>query len=190
MKVGCKSCKSWKIEGFSLIEISIALLVIGIMAGGVLKGRSMIIVAQAEDVKNDVVNLRLGFSMYKTTYGVPPGDDPKAKERFGEDVNNGNGDGIISGDEAKNVIPHLMQAGVIKQPFNDPKIGGKYSIVSEEGVSKILISNDGKGCLPREKALAVVKKITESIGGDAVETDPKIAGEDGDKKYLVKVSLE
>jgi hypothetical protein len=126
--------------------------------------------------------------MYKATYGVLPGDDNLAKARFGESVANGDGDGKISEDDAKNVMSHIGSARMIKHPFNVPKIGGKYSVITDGNVPKVLISNDGEGCLSKEQALSVVNKITEAIGSDAVETNPKIADEDG--KYSVKIKLE
>jgi prepilin-type N-terminal cleavage/methylation domain-containing protein len=180
----------WRVDGFSLIEISIALLIIGIMAGAVLKGRSLIMVAQAESVKNDILDLRAGFSMYKSTYGVLPGDDSHAQTRFGNGVENGDGDGRISENDAKNIIAHIGKAGLIKHPFGVPKIGGQYSVLLDGNVPKIMISNDGAACLSKEQAIAVTSKITEAIGSDVVEISPKITDADGDTKYSVKVRLE
>jgi prepilin-type N-terminal cleavage/methylation domain-containing protein len=191
MKLNNRIAKKNRLEGFSLVEMSIALLIIGIMAGAVLKGTSLIWIARAESVTTDILTLRSSYAAYRNAYGNPPGDDNSAASRFGESVKNGDGDGVLSADDAKNTLLHIHHAGLTKSPnFKIPKTGGQYTIISDSGVPKVMISNNGKGNLSREQALAIVTKLTETIGIDSVETDPKISSESNDTKYLIKVKLE
>ena len=121
------------------MEISIVLLIIGVIAGGMLKGRDLIEVAQVRSVVNDYQNIQNVIESYINSYGALPGDDATASEKF-QNVSNGDGDGIISESDAKKVTEHLFAARLIdSKDFKAPKLGGKYDIVSEDGDIKLRI---------------------------------------------------
>ena len=185
--------KIWgkRFEGFSLIEISIVLLIVGIIAGGMLKGRDLIESAQIGSVVNDLQNIQTVFESYVNSYGAIPGDDSSASEKF-QNVSNGDGDGIISQEDSKKVFSHLFAAGLIdSKDFKKPKIGGTYDVVSENGDVKLRISNNGKASFSRKQALLLIAKTKETFGEgeNTVETEPKISS-DSSQKYLIKMKIK
>ncbi|MCW8821743.1 MAG: prepilin-type N-terminal cleavage/methylation domain-containing protein [Sulfurovum sp.] len=62
-------------KGFTLVELSIVLVVIGLLIGGVLKGKSMIDNAKQKRVKGDVDGIVAATYNYQDKYGFLPGDD-------------------------------------------------------------------------------------------------------------------
>jgi prepilin-type N-terminal cleavage/methylation domain-containing protein len=57
-----------KIEGFSLIEISIVLIIIGVMAGSILKGRDLLDQAKARAVAYDFAKIHTAIMLYINEY--------------------------------------------------------------------------------------------------------------------------
>lgn len=119
-----------KQQGFTLVEIAIVLVIIGLMIGGVLKGQEMITNAKVSRVENDYKGVSAAILAYQDRYGVLPGDDPAATTRFAGTWNgadNGNGNGVISGawnstvnsDESRKIWKHLRAAGFIKGPVDN-----------------------------------------------------------------------
>lgn len=119
-----------KQQGFTLVEIAIVLVIIGLMIGGVLKGQEMITNAKVSRVENDYKAVSAAILAYQDRYGVLPGDDPAATTRFAGTWNgadNGNGNGVISGawnstvnsDESRKIWKHLRAAGFIKGPVDN-----------------------------------------------------------------------
>ncbi len=176
-----------KLDGFSLIEISIVLLIIGIIAGATLKGVDVLDGAKIKSVASDIHTLQMKFAEYNTTFGALPGDDKDASTRFGGALKNGNGDGKISEEEAKQVLIDLNAAGLIDSPsFKAPKIGGTYEVISEADKAKVTLSTK----LSRKQVLGLKAKLTELLGekNAIVETDPQDFSDDK-QKYTVKVPL-
>lgn len=181
---------SKRLEGFSLIEISIVLLIIGVIAGGMLKGRDLVESAQIRSVVSDFQNVQTVFESYINSYGTIPGDDSSAEGKF-KDVSNGDSDGTLSPEDAKKVFSHLYAAGLIdSKDFKKPKTGGKYDIVSENGDIKLRLSNNEKAFLTRKQVLLLIAKLKEVFGENEkiVETDPEIST-DSSQKYIVKMKI-
>jgi len=95
--------------GFTLIELSIVLVIIGLIIGGILIGKDMIEVAQLNKLQKDVVMLQAAVNTFKAKYNCLPGDCPNATDFFpagncdgsiesATAVCNGDGDGVIGGD--------------------------------------------------------------------------------------------
>jgi prepilin-type N-terminal cleavage/methylation domain-containing protein len=62
-------------KGFTLIEIAIVLVIIGLLITGILKGQSMINNARVKNLVNDVDGLRAAALAYQDRYGMFPGDE-------------------------------------------------------------------------------------------------------------------
>ena len=116
-------------RGFTLVEIAIVLVIIGLLIGGVLKGQEMITNAKVSKIENDYKGISAAILAYQDRYGVLPGDDPSASTRFPGTwtaADNGNGNGVITGnwnsttntDESRKVWKHLRGAGFIKGPVD------------------------------------------------------------------------
>lgn len=116
--------------GFTLVEIAIVLVIIGLLLGGVLKGREMITNAKIKRIENDFAGVSAAIYAYQDRYGVLPGDDPAASTRFAgtwRNSDNGNGNGNISGgwnstnngNESRKIWKHLRGAGLIAGPVDN-----------------------------------------------------------------------
>jgi prepilin-type N-terminal cleavage/methylation domain-containing protein len=81
--------------GFTLIELSIVLVIVGLLVGGVLVGRELIKAAQLRAVVREVESLKVAMNVFRVKYNAMAGDYEGAAETFGASVS-GNGDGVIS----------------------------------------------------------------------------------------------
>jgi prepilin-type N-terminal cleavage/methylation domain-containing protein len=83
-------------SGFTLIEIAIVLVIIGLLLGGVLKGQELINSARVKNLATDFRNLPVLIYGYQDKYKALPGDDIAAISHVVA-TGNGNGNGIIDG---------------------------------------------------------------------------------------------
>ncbi len=82
--------------GFTLVELAIVLVIIGIMLGAVLKGQAMIDSAKIKRSYAAKQEAMAAIYSYYDRYGKYPGDDNTATTRWATAVN-GNGNGQIAG---------------------------------------------------------------------------------------------
>lgn len=119
-------------RGFSLIELAIVLMIMGVLAGAVLKGKDLLDVAKARAVIQDFERFRMAINLYQETHNALPGDDGEAKTHFGGDVQNGDGDGVISAQESKLFWLHLAKGKYVTSEKAPPsKWGGIYTVIHE-----------------------------------------------------------
>lgn len=86
-------------KGFTLVELSIVLVIIGLLIGGVLKGKAMIDNAKQKRVKSDIDGVVSAVYNYQDKYGFLPGDDTtdiSATSLAVAGCTGGNGDGLFS----------------------------------------------------------------------------------------------
>ena len=94
-----------KSKGFTLIEISIVLVIIGLLVGGVLVGRDLIAAAQVRAQISQIEKYQQAVNTFKGKYDYLPGDikDPEATQ-FGFRARSGlytsDGNGIVEGASA------------------------------------------------------------------------------------------
>ena len=72
-----------KQSGFTLVEIAIVLVIIGLLLGGILKGQEMITQAKIKNVISDFSGIAAAQYGYQDRYRALPGNDPGAKARWG-----------------------------------------------------------------------------------------------------------
>ena len=72
-----------KTSGFSLIELSIVLIIIGLLVAGVTGGQSLIESARVRAVINEIENIKRGVNTYYVAKGRLPGD-PKNTGKMGD----------------------------------------------------------------------------------------------------------
>ena len=77
-----KHMKSRMQKGFTLVEIAIVLVIVGLLIGGVLKGQEMITNAKLKRVESDNAGLAAAMFSYQDRYLQLPGDDTQADTRF------------------------------------------------------------------------------------------------------------
>jgi prepilin-type N-terminal cleavage/methylation domain-containing protein len=84
--------------GFTLVEIAIVLVIIGLLLGGILKGQEMITQAKIKNVVNDFNGITVAVTSYQDRYRFLPGDDKGASVRWTTQApQSGDGDGVIAG---------------------------------------------------------------------------------------------
>lgn len=62
-------------SGFTLIEIAIVLVIIGLLLGGVLKGTELIENSKIKKATNDINSVSAAYNSYVDRYRATPGDD-------------------------------------------------------------------------------------------------------------------
>lgn len=103
--------------GFTLIELAIVLVIIGLLLGGVLKGQELINSAKVKNMANDFRNIQVYVYSYQDKFRALPGDD-KAAVQHVTATTNGNGNGVIEGvwsataGESFNFWQHIRLAGL------------------------------------------------------------------------------
>lgn len=105
-------------KGFSLIELSVVLVILGLLVGGVIGGQQLIRAAELRKLSKDFENYSSAIIQYKYKYQAIPGDDLNATRIWGAATSNGNGDFMIgdhwtSDDEDVLAMQHLALAGFI-----------------------------------------------------------------------------
>lgn len=70
-------------KGFSLVELSIVMSIIGLLVGGVLAGQSLINGQRKNAVISKMNSLRVAYNQFKIKYGYPAGDLPTATQIWG-----------------------------------------------------------------------------------------------------------
>jgi prepilin-type N-terminal cleavage/methylation domain-containing protein len=130
--------------GFTLVEIAIVLVIIGLLLGGILKGQEMITQAKIKNVIADISGVSAAMYGYQDRYRALAGDDKKANRWTG--ATPGDGDGVIRGayiaaatEESMLFWDHLRRAGFIsggsgaENPFN--AINGKIGVQTSDGTA-------------------------------------------------------
>lgn len=118
-----------KTQGFTLVEIAIVLVIIGLLLGGILKGQEMITQAKIKNVISDFSGIAAAYHGYQDRYRAVPGDDPNATRWTGATAGGGNGwvagkyNSTTATDESRLWWDHLRRAGFVAgngdtQPIN------------------------------------------------------------------------
>lgn len=114
-------------SGFTLVEIAIVLVIIGLLLGGILKGQELIDNSRVTNAVNDVNGTRAAINAYLDRYRRLPGDDGPAgtltaRGSAWTGVAAGNNNGVLNvtaaqtftgGGENDNFFQHLRAAGFI-----------------------------------------------------------------------------
>jgi len=83
-------------SGFTLIELAIVLVIIGLLLGGVLKGQELINSAKVKNLANDFRTIPVYIYGYQDKFKAMPGDD-KAATTHVSATKDGDGDGALEG---------------------------------------------------------------------------------------------
>jgi prepilin-type N-terminal cleavage/methylation domain-containing protein len=120
-------------QAFSLVELSIVLVILGLLTGGILMGQSLIRGAELRSLSADLQRYNAAIMTFRDKYFSLPGDMPNAYAFWGvavgctnDDTNitatgcNGNGDGNVTSvndQESARFWQHLALAGLIEGTY-------------------------------------------------------------------------
>lgn len=113
-------------KGFTLVEISIVLVIVGLILGGVLKGQVLIDSARVRSVINDLNGIRTAWYGFQDRFHGIPGDFPGGTSYISTTSTDGDGDGLVgSKQEIAAVWQHLSLSGFVSGEFDgaDANIG-------------------------------------------------------------------
>ncbi|HEX5093490.1 MAG TPA: prepilin-type N-terminal cleavage/methylation domain-containing protein [Burkholderiales bacterium] len=165
-------------SGFTLVEVAIVLVIIGLLLGGILKGQELIAQAKVKGAIADFSGISAAYHGYQDRYRAIPGDDLGATRWTG--ATPGNGDGILGGTynasagsgESRLWWDHLRRAGFIvgagqRQPFN--AVSGIIGVQTGDaaggstlgGLSQLMACSTS---LPDKIALAVDVQMDDGDG--------------------------
>ncbi len=110
-------------KGFTLIEIAIVLVIIGLLLGGVLKGQELINTARVRALNNTVDGITAAWFSFQDRYRAFPGDYTLASVNLPGVTANGDGNGLVDTDGERGTIwVHLQAAGYITGGYDDNSI--------------------------------------------------------------------
>jgi prepilin-type N-terminal cleavage/methylation domain-containing protein len=110
---------------FSLVELSIVIVILALLIGGIFTGRSLIRAAELRSVMTDANAYIAAVGNFRTQYRYLPGDAPNAESYWGAATTvNGNGDGLAEGNERFRFWQHLNLAGFVEKSFSGSAGGG------------------------------------------------------------------
>ncbi len=104
-------------SGFTLIELSIVLLIISLITGGIASGRSLIHSSRLVDIIDDATKYQTSVRAFELEYHGLPGDLVNATDYWPGQTTNGNGDGYVGSpneQEKLNVFQHMALGGVVE----------------------------------------------------------------------------
>lgn len=126
-------------RGFTLVELAIVMIIIGLLIGGILKGQELINNARVSSAVTQIKGVEGAINTFRDKYSAVPGDILNAGNRLpncaGECAQAGNGNSLIevtttagnvgaatADDEGGHAFVHLMASGVLSGPGVDTSI--------------------------------------------------------------------
>lgn len=140
-------------HGFSLVELSIVLVILGLLTGGILGGQALIKAAELRAVTTEVDTYQTAVHTFRDKYRAYPGDmgmagrfwgyvntggggncsNPATDTGTGSETCDGNGNGTIDSAEMYRFWQHLSNAGMIQGEYTGVTGDGsaEHSVIGE-----------------------------------------------------------
>lgn len=183
-----------KQRGFTLVELSIGLVIIGLIAGSIVLARTLIRVSELQSTVADTDKFIAAFNGFRNKYMGLPGDITNASAFWGGTVTNGNGNNLIDYNaggpgEEYYAWQHLGLSQLIQGQYNGTQsslpaskfknTGYRIAYLTAYGKSRTLISLNG---LPSGGGIADKPFLSST---DAYSLDLKVDDGQADKGKLM-----
>jgi prepilin-type N-terminal cleavage/methylation domain-containing protein len=167
-------------NGFSLVELSVVLVIIGLIVGGITGGANLLHTAKLNKVISELKGYETGVENFRLKYNAWPGDMPNATSIWGTYNAGTNPTGVTDGNGNEKLDPwpevyqtwsHLAKSGLIVGDYNG--VGTGYGNASpgtnlpESGAVKstfYFISDTGTGT-PHFGVSGNFLNLLDSFGG-------------------------
>ena len=126
-------------SGFTLVEIAIVLVIIGLLLGGILKGQELINSAKVKGLAQDFRTVQTALYGYQDRYKAIPGDHGTANPaitgatnattpsgKIGNGQLDGTWDSLVVTDESRLFWQHVRLAGFLSGP-TDTAVAAEYT---------------------------------------------------------------
>lgn len=138
-------------NAFSLVELSIVLVILGLLVGGILSGRSLIRASELRSIATESDKFASAIFAFRDKYFALPGDMPNAYQFWGATCGtntttpstgcNGDGDSRIAvdiGGEDIKTWEHLARAGLIEGSYDGVGVddGSGYMVLAPNNSPK------------------------------------------------------
>jgi len=88
-------------QGFSLVELAVVLVIVGLLAGGIITGRALIRASELQSIARDLDRYTTAAFAFQNKYRYLPGDIPEATRYWGaQDANPATCAAFLSGNPA------------------------------------------------------------------------------------------
>ena len=170
-------------KGFTLIEIAIVLVIIGLLLGGVLKGQELINTARVRALNNSVDGITAAWFGFQDRYRALPGDYLTASALLtlpGVTVG-GNGDGQVGVDgttatneplERARVWIHLGAAGYITGSYPDDGVAAVQPSIAADAYNNPIGTSPDNGF-----GVGMIIDFSQQAASSAVDTHELITGQ-------------
>lgn len=185
-------------KGYTLVEIAIVIVIIGLLIGGVIKGESLIQSAKVSNAITLTQDISVAVNTFRQRHHMLPGDMaittefPAIRSECKSDGSNkGNNDGQIDASESQCIAEVLFQAGLAKVELENGWAGFKSHygpvMVKAAGKSEVTVSrgnvNPFAASITHVIEFAnlpctVVQEIDRKIDNDDIKTGKGIASVD------------
>ncbi len=114
-------------KGFTLIELSIVLVIISLIVGGIIGGKSLLRSAEIREILTTLNKYQVAVNTFSLQYDALPGDFSEAQSYWpscvdeASNICNGNNDGKINNNSAREPVrawQHLALSGIIEGAYN------------------------------------------------------------------------
>ncbi|MGB4102037.1 MAG: prepilin-type N-terminal cleavage/methylation domain-containing protein [Alphaproteobacteria bacterium] len=162
---------------FTLVELAVVLVIVGLIIGGVLTAQQITQNARITSATQGIKSVQAAAQSYNQNYGALPGDDIAAVTRFANKkvLGKGNHDGTLdtgnANDESLFFWSHLRAAGLVKgdpemsAPLSNP-FGGNYTV--QNGAFTDVFVGTNVVCLdhvPGSAAQAIDQQLDDGQAG-------------------------
>ncbi len=167
--------------GFTLVEMAIVLVVVGLLLGGILQGQTLIDSARVRTLTSDLEGIRTAWYTFQDQYDAVPGDFSRASTRLDSTLSDGDGDGIID--------TKLESAGAWQQLSSAGLLIGSYDGLAD-GIDVLGDASCRAITCPRNPYGGFYKIVYgEHVPGDASDGHELFTGDKIPAKILLQLDV-